>query len=379
MDTADSTTTSSEQARAPSAPKGIRRFFFIAGSWVGERTGIRSARDGFLNHSIPLYVQRNILYALGGLTVTSFLLQIASGITMAFYYAPSIESAYASVDYITYVLPAGWLVRGIHVYNSSIIFILLFLHLLHTFFTSSYKKPREISWLTGVILLLITVGFAFTGALLPWDQHGYWATIVGSEIAGSTPLAGEWLARLMRGGTLLGQTTLTRFYVTHIIILPVTFVGLVGLHLSQVLRHGAAPPITKKGQASAGRSIPYFPNRLFVHTVLGLGLLALVIVLSWNQRAPLEFEADPTSTNYIPRPKWYFLSLFQLLHYFPGKWEPIASMLIPGLVIGSMFLLPFLDRSEERRPWRKPLTTTIGLIYLVMIVLLTLIALNSPA
>ena len=360
----------------PKRQINIKKVLPTTVAWIESRTQIRKPITTFLNYPVSQHVQKNILTALGGLTFTSFILQIISGALMTFYYTPSLESAYDSVDYITFVLPLGWLIRGIHVYNASIIFILMFLHLLRTFFAGAYKKPREITWLSGVFLLLVTVGFAFTGALLPWDQDGYWATIVGTGIAGSTPVVGESILQLMRGGSMLGQTSITRFYFVHVVVLPGILFLLVGLHLSQ-LRHGPAPPQTERGQKLSGKFVPFFPNRLFTHAVMALGLLVLLIFLSWNQRAPLEFPADPTSTTYTPRPEWYFLSLFQLLNYFPGRWEIIASQLIPGLVIGSMLLLPFVDRNSENRPWRKPVTTGIAIFYVFMLILLTLIALSS--
>jgi ubiquinol-cytochrome c reductase cytochrome b subunit len=354
----------------------IKEIMITAASWVDERTRLSKPVQAVLNYPVSQHVQKNILTALGGLIFTSFLLQIISGLLMTFYYSPSLASAYNSVDYITYILPAGWLIRGIHVYNSSAIFILMFLHLLRTFFATAYKKPREITWISGVFLLLITVGFAFTGALLPWDQDGYWATIVGTGIAGSTPVVGDTLLRLMRGGNILGQISLTRFYFAHTALLPGILLLLIGLHLSQ-LRHGPSQPQTERGQKLSKRFVPFFPNRLFTHGVIGLGFLVLLIFLSWNQRAPLDFPADSTSTTYTPRPEWYFLSLFQLLHYFPGRWEIVASQLIPFLIIGSMIALPFVDRNSEHRPWRKPITTGIAIFYIFMLIFLTLLAFNS--
>ena len=327
----------------------------------------------FLNQPIPLYVQRNILFALGGLTLSSIILQFISGIMMTFYYTPSVESAYNSVDYITYSVPLGWLMRGLHVYNASALFILIFLHLVRTFFSSAYKKPREITWLTGVFLLLLVVGFAFTGALLPWDQHGYWATVVGTQIVASLPFIGEWLAQIMHGGSSLGQLSLTRFYAMHVIILPILLFILLSWHFKQ-LRHGFAPSLIKHSKHFLKRSVPFFPNRLFVHTFLATLLVATLAYISWKER-PFEFPADPSSTNYVPFPRWYFLAPYQLFEYFPGRLEPIASMLIPIVVISSMLLLPFLDKNSEHRPWRKPLISTIGLLYILGITFLTVRAL----
>lgn len=364
----------SKEQVLPKIRPGLRGSLETAGAWLDERTGFLGPIQRFLTYPVPKYVHKNLLYSLGGLTLIALMLQIASGLLLSFYYDPNPEEAYNSVDYVTYQLPLGWLIRGLHYYNASAIVILVTLHLLRTFSFSAYKKPREITWLSGVLLLLVTLGFAFTGYLLPWDQRGYWATKVGTEIAGSMPLLGQWILRLLRGGPELGQATLTRFYVTHMLLLPGALLALIALHLHQLRHHGMAPPITKRAQALADKFVPFFPHWVVVDATLGVILLGLLVYLSWNWRAPLEFPADPTSTDFLPRPEWYFLFLFQLLKLFPGPLEPVATMLVPGVVMGSILLLPFLDRGEERRPWRKPVTTAVAIIYVVGIVALTLLA-----
>jgi ubiquinol-cytochrome c reductase cytochrome b subunit len=342
--------------------------------WIDERTGLSGPVRGFLNYPVPKYVHRNFLYTLGGLTLITFLLQVGTGILLAFYYDPSTEGAYNSVDYISYQLPLGWLVRGVHYYGASAMVILVSLHMLRTYYFSAYKRPREINWLTGVLLLFLVLAFGFTGYLLPWDQKGYWATKVGTKIAGSVPFIGETLLRLMRGGENLGQATLTRFYATHMLLLPAVVALLIGAHIFQLRYHGMAPPITEKAKAQAKTFVPFFPHWVITDTVAGLGLLALVVYLSWASRAPLGFPADPTSSNYVPRPEWYFLFYFQLLKYFPGILEPVATIAIPLFIFGSMILLPFVDRSEERRPWRKPITTIVSMFYIVVVIVFTIIA-----
>ena len=344
-------------------------------TWVEERTGLGTPISSFLNYPVPEYVHKNLLYSLGGLTLISFLYQAISGVLLMSYYDPSLANAYDSVDYITYQVPLGWLIRGVHHYGASAFVILVVLHMLHTFSYSAYKKPREVNWISGVFLLLITLGFGFTGYLLPWDQGGYWATKVGTEIAGTLPGIGSVLAQIMRGGTNLGQITLTRFYTAHVIVLPVALFTLIALHLYVLRYHGMAPPVTKKAQTRTSKHVPFFPHWVFTDTVLGMGLLALLAYLSWSTYAPLEFPADPTSGTYVPRPEWYFLFFFQLLKYFPGPLEPLATFVIPGIIFGSMILLPFVDRSDERRPWRKPITTSVAILYLVVIVSLTILAL----
>jgi ubiquinol-cytochrome c reductase cytochrome b subunit len=345
--------------------------------WIDQRTGFVGPVRRFLTYPVPLYVHKNILYSLGGLSLISISLQVATGILLAFYYDPSPQSAYNSVDYVTFQLPLGWLIRGLHFYNSSAIVILISLHMLRTFTFGAYKKPREITWLSGVLLLLVTLGFAFTGYLLPWDQKGYWATKVGTEIAGTAPLIGDWQLRLIRGGPGLGQATLSRFYVTHIALLPAALALLIGLHIYQLRFHGVSPPLTERGRQLARRFVPFFPHWVVVDAILGVIVLGVLFYLSWKVRAPLDFPADPTSTDFLPRPEWYFLFLFQLLKYFPGPLEPVAAFVLPALVIGSMLILPFLDRSEERRPWNRPITMTIATVYIVGVVTLTLLAFRA--
>jgi quinol-cytochrome oxidoreductase complex cytochrome b subunit len=343
--------------------------------WIDERTGISGPVRSFLQYPVPKYVHTNFMYVLGGLTLITFTLQAFTGILLAFFYDPSTEGAYNSVDFITYQLPLGWLVRGIHHYGSSAMVILVSIHMLRTYFFSAYKKPREINWLTGVVLLFLTLGFGFTGYLLPWDQKGYWATGVGTKIAGSLPLIGETVMQLMRGGANLGQATLTRFFATHVLLLPAIVAALIGVHIFQLRHHGMAPAITEKGKAQSKEFVPFFPYWVVNDAIAGLGLLVVLVILSATMRAPLEFPADPTSSNFVPRPEWYFLFFFQLLKYFPGWLEPVATVLIPLFIFGTMIVLPFIDRSEERRPWKKPVTTIAAIFYIVAIIALTIVAL----
>lgn len=347
--------------------------------WIDERTGLSGPVRDFLNYPIPQYVHKNFLYTLGGLTLIAFLLQVLTGILLVFYYDPSVEGAYNSVDYITYVLPLGWLVRGVHHYGASAMVILVSLHMLRTYFFTAYKRPREINWLTGVLLLFLVLAFGFTGYLLPWDQKGYWATKVGTEIAGSVPLIGPQIRALMRGGQELGQVTLTRFYATHIMLLPAAVMLLIVAHIFQLRYHGMAPPITERAKKNANKFVPFFPNWVITDAIAGLGLVALLVYMSWANRAPLEFPADPTSSSYIPRPEWYFIFYFQLLKYFPGQLEPIATVVIPLFIFGSMILLPFIDTSPERRPWKKPVTTGVAIFYIVIIILFTYLGMSTPA
>ncbi len=339
--------------------------------WVEERTHLVSDIQAITDATVPAHVARNPMYLLGSVTLVAFVLQAMTGIMMMFYYDPSTAGAYDSVDFITYQLPLGWLVRGVHHWGASAVVVLTVLHMFRTYIFGAYKKPREVNWLSGVVLLLICLGFGFTGYLLPWDQRGYWATRVGTEIAGSVPVIGGYLSQLMRGGPIQGQFTLTRFFATHVLILPLSITLFTAVHLSQLKKHGISGPLDPAAKPEVRARVPLFPNFLLQVAVLAAGIAGLLVYLSAIKGAPLEFPADPTNTNYVPRPEWYFLFFFQLLRYFPGALESIATVLIPLFIFGCMIALPFVDRSAERRPWKKPVTTAAGIFYVGAIVILT--------
>jgi quinol-cytochrome oxidoreductase complex cytochrome b subunit len=203
--------------------------------WLDERLGWRRAWEAVFLRKVP---KVNWLYTLGSATLFVAVNQVVTGILLTIYYVPTPDQAYDSVTYITTQVPAGWLIRGLHHWGASAMVLLTGLHMLRVIFTGAYKFPREVTWFTGVALLLIVVGFGFTGYLLPWDQKAYWATTVGTRIAAVTPLIGESLLRILRGGAELSAVTLARFFGVHVWMLPAALLALVGLHLYLVVRIG---------------------------------------------------------------------------------------------------------------------------------------------
>ena len=203
--------------------------------WLDERLGWRRAWEAIFLRKVP---KVNWLYTLGSATLFLALNQIITGILLTIYYVPTPDQAYDSVQYITTQVPAGWLIRGLHHWGASAMVILTVLHMLRVIFTGSYKFPREVTWFTGVALLLIVVGFGFTGYLLPWDQKAFWATTVGTRIAAVTPLIGEWILRILRGGAEISAVTLARFFGVHVWMLPAALLAVMGLHLYLVVRIG---------------------------------------------------------------------------------------------------------------------------------------------
>jgi quinol-cytochrome oxidoreductase complex cytochrome b subunit len=212
-------------------------------NWLDERFGWRTVWETIFKRKIP---KVNWLYTLGSATLFVALIQAVTGILLTLYYVPTPDHAYETVQFITYELPAGWFIRGLHHYGASAMVILCVLHMLRIIFYGAYKYPREMTWITGVLLLLIVVGFGFTGYLLPWDQKAYWATTVGTRIAGTPPLIGDFILRVMRGGQELSEVTLARFFGVHVWILPASLFLLIGVHLYLIIRLGISAPPKKE-------------------------------------------------------------------------------------------------------------------------------------
>ena len=325
----------------------------------------------------PLPKHINLLFSLGSLAMFLLLLQAATGAFLALSYSPSPEHAHNAVKYISEEVPFGKFVRGLHHWGASAMVIIVFLHLLRVVLYGSYKAPRELTWVVGVLLLLVTLGFGFTGYLLPWDEKAYWATVVGVEIASTAPVLGDVVAKVMRGGAEVGAVTLSRFYALHTIWLPWSAFGLVGVHLFFVRFYGSSgKPENTPEEMKSGK--PFYPDQVFEDVV---GMLILFVILACAALfapVPLEDVADPTNADYDPRPEWYFLSLFQLLKYFQGPFETIGTFVIPTVGMLLLLFLPFLDRSERKVLWKRPIAMTATSVCVVAIVGLTILGASSP-
>ncbi|MEP0766914.1 MAG: cytochrome bc complex cytochrome b subunit [Fimbriimonadia bacterium] len=305
---------------------------------------------------------------LGNLLLTLLVFQFVTGVALAMFYSPSPDHAHQSVKHLTENVSFGSFVRGLHVWGSTAIVIVTVLHTLRVFFWGSYKKPRELTWVVGVIIFNVILAFSFTGYLLPWDQKAYWATVVGTRIAATVPFIGDSLLHLIRGGPEVGALTLTRFYAIHIMLLPAALVFLVALHLYLVRRHHIAGPVMPQ----KGKPVAFYPTQLFKDAVVLLFGVGAVIALALALPPGLEAIADPTGTDFSPRPEWYFLGLYELLKIMPPGWEVVATVVVPGLVTIGMFFLPWLDRSESRHPARRQWVIVAGMLIILMIGLMTL-------
>ncbi len=332
--------------------------------WLDHRTGYRQLRDALLIEHIPW----------GSCLAFVFLVQLITGVLLMTAYSPGDSTAWGSVFYIQYEMDFGWLIRGLHHFGSQTMVVLLGIHMLQVVIAGAHLPPREVNWWLGLALMGVVLGLSLTGYLLPWDQKGYWATQVATNIMANVPLLGPWLQKVIVGGPEYGHHTLTHFYALHVGILPPLMIVLVIAHLAVFRRHGVTAPPNAKGEGM------FWPAQAFKDMVVSMLIfgIMLALVVFGGQGNPIEtppgaegkepglFEkvakagraglganldapADQATTSYPARPEWYFLFLFQLLKYFEGPQEIIGTVVIPAGVGLLLFLLPLLGYGRMRK------------------------------
>ena len=343
--------------------------------WLDERLKLGPVRIALLDEPIP--GGASWIYVFGSITLFFFVLQMVTGMFLAIYYSPSTEHAHVSIQYIMDEVAFGSFIRGLHHWGASAMMVAIGLHILQVFLYGAYKRPRELLWIVGVVLFLLTLAFGFSGYLLPWDQRAYWATQVGINMVGTLPVIGDVLVRIIRGGQSLGAMTLTRFFALHTLFLPWLLMGLVVLHLFILRRVGPAGPWDEE-QAARVRE-PFWPKQVTMDAV-AIGVAFVIIgTLALLAPAPLSDPADPSDNTFTPVPEWYFLFYYQLLQYLEGHWEIVGTLVLPILFFLFLFLLPWLDRRKERRPFSRPVVMSAGAGFLVLVFTLLSISIREVA
>jgi ubiquinol-cytochrome c reductase cytochrome b subunit len=335
--------------------------------WLDRRAGLDKLMHESLDEPIPGGAR--LAYVFGSGLLFIFISQIITGICLALYYVPSAETAHTSVAYITKQVAAGAFLRSLHYYGSSAMIIVLALHFLQTFLYGSFKGRRELLWMSGAVLSFLVLGMGFTGYLLPWDQKAYFATAVGTNIVGQIPWVGNWLTRLLRGGDTIGTLTLSRFYVAHVFLIPGAIFAFIAAHIFLFRKAGAAGPINEDPVHPKLPPEGFYPRQVVMDMALALLLMVGLGFLAYFHPAGLGPIANPADTQFLPRPEWYYLPMFEWLKYWEGPKVVFAVVVIPGLLATLFFLMPFLDRKLERRPWRRPIPVLavafvmLGIIY----------------
>jgi ubiquinol-cytochrome c reductase cytochrome b subunit len=326
---------------------------------LDHRTGLHTGLRKFLYEEIPASSGWHQVF--GSVALFLILIQFFTGAMLAFNYAPTPGDAYSSLRYILTEVTAGRLMRGLHHWGASMIIVIVVLHMVQVFLWGAYKKPREGTWIVGVILLLLTLAYGLTGYLLPWDNRAYWGTVVTTKIGATVPIMGPYVSRLLASTGDIGVVTFARFYGLHVLLLPPATMLLIVLHVYMVRRHGVAPAPGDEAQPKKS----FFPEQVFKDTVAVFIAFAVLFVMAIAIRVPLERMADPTDTSYIPRPEWYFLFLFQMLKVFSGPLEVVGTVVLPTLAILALILTPFIDRSKLVRVRQR--TLAFGVVLLAAI------------
>jgi quinol-cytochrome oxidoreductase complex cytochrome b subunit len=340
-------------------------------AWLKERAPVDlEALRHFSSEPVPNHL-KHWWWCLGGTPAMLFAVQAVTGILLTFYYVPNPARAYESVKHITEVVPFGWYVRSVHRWSSNLMIAAVILHMMRVFFTGAYRKPRELNWMVGVGLLGVTLFFGFSGYSLVYEQLSYWGATVASNLTEAVPVVGPALARLLRGGDVIGENTLTRYFVIHIGLLPTLLTLLLGAHILLIRLHGVTEfefESEKRLPGEPKRSFPFYPDHLTTELIIGLGLGVLLTCLAVIFPAELAEKANPLVTPAHIKPEWYF--------YWTFRWLKLTGLTAAVLSIGFFGFLalawPFVDEAIRRRRPASEASVKIGAVAVVVLVVLTL-------
>ncbi len=337
--------------------------------WFAERVPVSGGQIRELtNEPVPNHMKR-WWFALGGTPAYLFVVQIVTGLVLAVYYQPSAGTAYESVRYITEEAAFGWYVRGLHKWAATLMIAAVILHQMRVYFTGAYRRPRELNWMVGLTLLICTLMLGFTGYSLVYEQLSYWGATVGANIAEGVPLVGGLIKNLMLGGETYNSRTLSRFFVLHAAILPVTMVLLIVVHIAIIRMQGVTELKFEDERRKWGktRTFSFFPDHMYTELILGLVLMVLLSALATILPATMGPAADPQTTPEVIKPEWFFYVVFRWLKLFTGT----AAILSTGFILFVMFTWPFIDRWIRRHTRIKEASVWIGIFGVLAIVALT--------
>lgn len=320
---------------------------------------------------------------LGTLCALTFVIMAVTGMILAFYYVPDPDKAWDSVQYISNEVALGNIVRGLHHWGAGAMVLLAFCHLMVSYLHGSYAAPRQITWITGACLFLVVLGLGFTGYLLPWDMKAYWATVVGANIPDQISGVGNYITRFILGGETVSGFTLTRFYSVHTLVLPACLLLLMAMHIYLIRVHNLSDPRERLAgeflPPASGKPYRFYPEHTNRSSVGFAVLFIILLLLAAYADPPMEQKAGTFIADYLPRPEWYYMWLFQLLTYFTGSWELIGTIILfaGGLVL--LFGVPFFSESKLKGIGNRPVSVAVAAGFTVCIVYLTVMAYSEAA
>ena len=363
------------------------------GAFFRDRLGLDTIFGFLKSHRVPPDhgTWRGWFYVFGMATLTAFLLQVLTGIALTSTYIPSPAAAYESIQYLTHDTRWGWLVRALHFYGASAMVVLVTAHMSRVFLSGAYKFPREMQWITGVVLLVFTLTMAWTGQLLRWNQDGVWTVMVGARFAERVPFIGDWLAVQVLGGDTIGGATLSRFFVIHAIVLPLLIVATVGVHLWMVLYNGISewPKAGRKVDPTRYRAwfanlkktvgIPYWPNVMSKELIASFVVVAIVFLLAVIfGPVPPGLPPDPTHLAVDPRPDWFVTWYYALIWVKPRGLEDLFMVYLPMAALLALLALPLVFKGGERAPSRRPWAIIVWVLAALFFGILTALGLRAP-
>jgi quinol-cytochrome oxidoreductase complex cytochrome b subunit len=343
------------KASTDSSLLGVARWLGLLYGPIDRRLPIDEALRKALQNRLPAHVRWK--HALGSITYLLFAVLVVTGVLLSFYYRPSAQEAYPSIQHIVSNVPFGWLIRDVHVWSASLIVVVVLAHLARVFFDVAYKPPRETNWLIGILLLIVVMAFGATGYLLPWDQWAYWTAVEVLATYDKIPVIGPLMTALLTGDVMVSGATLSRYFALHAIVLPWVAFALLAFHFGLVRRHGIAPP--KKGTASDEPGRPFYPNHLLRSFVFAVVVVSLVITFAVLFPRPVGDPANPYQVPTELVTTWGPVNIGLAVVRYLGPWGVIGFVL---LGLGLVFL-PLLDRDPERSLRRQPVPLAIGIIF----------------
>jgi len=334
-------------------------------TWLSGRLPVDETEALLRAKEVPSH-SGTLWYYFGGLTLFFLLVQIVTGVLLAIYYQPSPEHAHESIVRIVNGTPHGWLIRSLHAWSAHLMIGTLLVHMFSVYLMRAYRKPRELMWLSGFLMLLLVLGFGFTGYLLPWDTTAYFATLIGTEVPKTLPLLGAWGVSIVRGNAYVGEETLTRMYALHVTILPLVSIVVVSLHILINQYLGVSTP---PGTAIRRKPVPFFPDFAYRDLVAWTAGFAVLLALAALLPRELGEKANPMASAPAGiRPEWYFLPLYETLRIVPATVFGIQGELVVnggvGILMGLWALIPFIDR-KSARDLRSPVFRAIGIVLIV--------------